>query len=473
MSRAVRHHGLHGPLEPSDGGIHLIGHQRITTYGAYWTQGTVDVPPACDTQELRGSRPNTRRQSIDKPTPRTPNHHMTMTFRGRPRHPSSPKSTAVAAFARLAGIWFLGLSGLYAVYMWTAFMGLREEEATLGSLVMVAGPMTFALSLLVAPAIFAAARDRFDVSGCETPGTRALQWVLLVAVALAAYVLSAFGPTIAVSVLVATQGTQPEPAPEASGSLLQAARSLLPVTAALFTIVSGCAGALIGHVTSGWRPRERDVAHWLACLALVASFLLPLLIATSFILNRAASAAWIILGPLLLPTLLTALLAWSKRHSLGMRIGRQFASTAASVDPKSLDRIVSAVAQGSALDLDTVARTRPEGEMAHFASAIRRIAAPTATLSEGKAKEIVRALQPVPAAAEPTITRRKRLRLELTRIGGFYTGWTCLAAGLLLVSPIGGVPMSVVPAVAVGFVGSAGIVWIASRGPRPTAMAST
>jgi len=120
-----------------------------------------------------------------------------------------------------------------------------------------------------------------------------------------------------------------------------------------------------------------------------------------------------------------------------------------------------------------VARTGPEGEMAHFASAIRRIAAPTATLSESRASEIVRALQPAPGAAEPTTTGKKRLRLELTRIGRFYTGWTCLAAGLLLVSPIGGVPMSVVPAVAVGFVGSAGIVWIANRRPKPTAAAGT
>ena len=396
-----------------------------------------------------------------------------MTFRGRLRHPISPKRTAVAAFARLAGIWFLGLSGLYAVYMWTAFMGLRGETPILGSLVMVAGPMTFALSLLVAPATFAAARDRFGVSGFETPGTRALQWVLLVAFALAAYVLSALGPTIAVSVLAATQGTPPEPAPAAPGSLLQAARSLLPVTAGLFTVVSGCAGGLAGHVTRGWRPRNRDVAHWFACLALVASFLLSLLIATSFILNRGASAAWIILGPLFLPTLLTALLAWRERQALGIRIGRGFASAADSVDAESVDRIVSAVAQDSELDLDTVTRTRQEREMAHLASAIRRIAAPAATLSESKAKEIVKSLQTAPAAAEPRTAGWKRLQLELTRIGRFYTGWTCLAAGLLLVSPIGGVPMSVVSAVAVGFVGSAAIVWIASRRPTLAATAST
>ena len=396
-----------------------------------------------------------------------------MTFQSPLRRPEPHKRPATAAFARLAGTWFLGLSGLYALYMWTVFKGLPEETTTLGTLVMVAGPMTVALSLLVAPAVFAAARDRFDLSGSDTPGTRAGQWALLVTFALLAYILAAFGPAVAVSLLAAPQGTPPEPAPAAPGSLLQTARSLFPVTAGLLTVVSGCAGGLVGHVTRGWHPRRRDVAHWFACLALVASFLLPLLFATGFILNRGASAAWIILGPLFLPALLTALLAWRKRHSLGIRIGRGFANAGDSVDPKSLDRIVSAAAQDSELDLDTVADTKSEREMAYLASAIRRIAAPTATLSESKAKEIVRALQTAPATAAPTTNGRRKLRLALTRIGGFYTGWTCLAAGLLLVSPIGGVPTSVVSAVAVGFVGSAAIVWIASRRPKPTAAAST
>ena len=396
-----------------------------------------------------------------------------MTFRSPHSRPGSAQRGTVAAFARLVGIWFLGLSGLYALYMWATFVGLPDETTPLGRLVMVAGPMTVVLSLLVAPAAFAVARDRFDLSCSETLGSRARQWALLIALALAAYSLSAFGPSIAVYLLAATQGTPPEPAPAVSGSLLQQARTLLPVTIGTFPVVAGYAGALVGHVTRGWSPHRRDVAHWFACLALVVSFLIPLLIITSLTLNRAASAAWIILGPPFLPTLLTALLAWRERHALGLSIGRGFASTAGSVDPKSLDRIVSAVAQDSESDLDTVARTRQEREMAHLASIVRRIAAPTATLSESAAKDIVRALQTAPAEAGPTTSRREKLRLELTRFGGLYTGWVCLAAGLLLVSPIGGVPMSVVPAVAVGFVGSAGIVWIANRATKPTAAAST
>ena len=212
------------------------------------------------------------------------------TFQSPLGHPGSGERSDRSAFARLAGIWFLGLSGLYALYTWTSFVGLRAEATTLGRLIMVAGPMTFALSLLVAPAVFAAARDRFDLFGCQAPGTRARQWVLLVAFALAAYVLSALDPAIAESLVETGQGTPPEPA-GATPRTLQLVRFALPVTVGLLILVAGCAGALVGHVTRGWRPRRRDVAHWFACLALVASFLLPLLIATSLIMNRGYSVS--------------------------------------------------------------------------------------------------------------------------------------------------------------------------------------
>ncbi len=75
------------------------------------------------------------------------------TYWDRLRHLWSPELSAPAAFARLAGTWFLGLFGIYAVYMGTVFIGLREETTILGRLLMVAGPMTLAVSLLVAPIV--------------------------------------------------------------------------------------------------------------------------------------------------------------------------------------------------------------------------------------------------------------------------------------------------------------------------------
>lgn len=396
-----------------------------------------------------------------------------MTFWNPLRHLRSPEPSATADFARFAGTWFLGLFGLYALYTGTAFIGLRDETTPLEGLVMAAGPMTFALSLLVAPSAFAAARDRFDLTGEGAPGQRARQWALLVVFALVACLLSAFGPRIAPSLLAPALGTPPEPAPAASGALLELTRFLLPFAIGLFTIVSGCAGALVGHVTRGWHPRKRDVAHWFVGLALVASFLFPLLVAASFALNRGTSVGWIILAPLFLPTLFATLLAWRERRALGLGFGiRGFASAGASVDAAALERIVSAVARDPELDLDTVAHTSEELEMARLARAVHRIAGPAVTLSEERTDEIVRVLRSAAPEATPTTTERRPPRLALAGTARFWTGWTCLAAGLLIVSPIGGVPPSVVSAVAVGCVGSAGIVWIASRRPKPTLSAS-
>lgn len=392
----------------------------------------------------------------------------------RLRHPGSPELSAPAAFARLAGTWFLGLSGLYAGYMGTVFIGLRDETTPLEGLVMAAGPMPLALSLLIAPSAFAAARDRFDLTGEGAPGQRARQWALLVVFALAAYLLSAFGPSFAESLLATPPGeSPPEPPPAASGALRELTRVLLPFAIGIFTVVSGCAGALVGHVTRGWRPRKRDVAQWAVGLALVASFLFPLLVAASFTLNRSTSVAWIILAPLFLPTIFTTLMAWRERGALGLGFGmRGFASGGGSVDAAALERIVSAVARDPELDLDTVAHTSEELEMAQLARAVHRIAGPAVTLSEERTDEIVRVLRSAAPEATPTTTERRPPRLALAGTARFWTGWTCLAAGLLIVSPIGGVPPSVVSAVAVGFVGSAGVVWIASRRPKPALTAS-
>jgi len=373
---------------------------------------------------------------------------MTMTYWNRLRHLRSHELSATADFARLAGTWFLGLSGLYALYMGTAFVGLRDEMTAIGGLVMVAGPMTFALSLLVAPSLFAAARDRFDLTSVGTSGTRGRPWAFLVAFALAACTLSAFGPSIAVSLLAPPPGMPPpEPAPEAPGALLELTRFLLPLAIGLFTIVSGCAGALVGHVTRRWRPRKRDVAHWCVGLALVASFLFPLLVAASFALNRGTSVGWIILAPLFLPTLFTTLLAWRERGALGLGFGiRGFASGGDSVDAAALDRSASAVAIDPRLGLNTVAHTTRELEMAQLARAIHRIAGPAVTLSEERTDEIVRVLRSAAPEATPTTTDRRPPRIALAGTARFWTGWTCLAAGLLIVSPIGGVPPSVVSA---------------------------
>ena len=320
---------------------------------------------------------------------------------------------------------------------------------------MVSGPTTVALSLLISPATFAAALDRFDLLGEKAPGIRSRNWAHLALCGLGAYMLSALGPIIAVSLLPVVRGQPPETAPEAQ-SVLELGRLLTPFVMAILAIVSGVAGALVGRVTSRWGPRRRGTLRWFACLALIASFWLPFLITTNLIVHRGVPAVWIIMGPLALPFILTAVVAWRECGRAGTR----------SIHPEFLDQVVSAVIEADKQDescIETLPHTEPELEMAHLVAGIRRVAAPDATISESRVQEIVTAMV---AASPGTAPKRSAARwptATLSKVGEFCSSWACLAVGLLIVSPLGGVPPSVVSAVTVGFLGSAGIFFLARR----------
>ena len=172
--------------------------------------------------------------------------------------------------------------------------------------------------------------------------------------------------------------------------------------------------------------------------------------------------------------LLTSFLAVRERHALGLRPRTWWRrADPNTLDPRSLDRIITRVTRDPDSAIDPRDLTGPEREMAILATAIHRIAAPQATLSESRAREIVTALVEAAPAKSPEGTRPRRSGLEPTVLGGFCTSWTCLAAGLLIVSPLGGVPTSVASAAVVGFLGSAGIVLVARRFPGLASTVST
>ena len=198
----------------------------------------------------------------------------------------------------------------------------------------------------------------------------------------------------------------------------------------------------------------------------MASFLFPFLATTDSIAQHGTSPIWIILNPLAIPLLLTAFLAVRERHALGLRPGTWFRrADPTTLDPRSLDRIITRITGDPDSTIDLRDLTEPEREMATLATAIHRIAAPRATLSESRVQEIVTALVEASPGTSPEASRPRRSWLEPTVLGGFCTSWTCLAAGLLIVSPLGGVPTSVVSAAVVGFLGSVGIVLVARRFP--------
>lgn len=368
--------------------------------------------------------------------------------------------------ARLTSLWFLALTGVYLSYGLTVFFGLEDGIALLKRVEMVLGPTTVALALLLSPSVFAASVGQVDLGSGSPRRALAPRWVIIALFAGVACLLSAVGPET-VSILTASSPQQPPGMPGTSRPpAIELARDLIPVAISAFVLVSGLVGVLIGHVTSQWQSLWRNAARWISGVTLMAAFLFPLLATGRAIAQHGTSPIWIILNPLAIPLLLASFLAVRERHALGLRPGTWWRRTdPATLDPKSLDRIVTRITRDPDSTIDLHNLTEPEREMATLATAIRRIAAPRATLSESRVKEIVTAIVEASPGTTPEASHPRRFWLDPTALGGFCTSWTCLAAGLLIVSPLGGVPTSVISAAVVGFLGSAGIVLVARRFP--------
>ena len=378
----------------------------------------------------------------------------------------SPPSSSYG-LGRLTSLWLLGLASIYLLYGLTALHGLADHTTILERMEMVLGPSTIGCALLVSPSLFAAGLAQ--VTGLDgNPGrVFAKRWALLALFAGLAYLLAAAGPSIVSSLISLVPEGQSEGSAVSRPPTSGLARQLIPVSLAFFVLISGIAGTLVGHVTSRWRPLWCNSARWISGVTFMASFLLPFLATANAIAQHGTSPVWIIVNPLALPLVFTSALAMRERDALGLRLGTWWRrANPNTLDPELVDRIVTRVTRDP--DSGMAGLTEPEREMATLAVAIRRIAGPRATLSESRVQEIVTAIVKASPAKAPEIARPRWSWFEPSVLGGFCTSWTCLAGGLLIVSPLGGVPISIIPAVAVGFLGSAGIVVLARRYPGLT-----
>lgn len=369
--------------------------------------------------------------------------------------------------ARPAIKWFAGLCALYAAYVCGAFMALSDSDTLVERLFMVGGQATVAMSLLIPPAAFAASLDHFDLFGEAKAGTRARHWAQLVVLALAAFVLSAVGPDLAEALAVRVTGVPLEAVPAAPERVLEAGRSLIPVSFGLFAVVSGVAGGLTGRLTRRSRWPHVMAFRWLACLALLASFWVPFLVTTNLILQRGVSPVWIVCLPLALPSMLTGALVWClwRRDRLVPRTARR-GRTARSAEAESIDQVLSEViADDDTGGLRAIPSTgtEVEAEAARLAASIRRVVAPDAGVSDRRVQGIVNAMLEAPRSTAPRPATADSPRGNRAVVGDFCSAWIALAAGLVMVSPLGGVPPSVVSAAVAGFLGSMAILVLGRR----------
>ena len=370
-----------------------------------------------------------------------------------------------------AVLWFLGMSGLYSLYAASTFFSLDDSLRVVDQLGMMLGPSTTALSLLVAPATFAATAGNPLPLGRRYP--RDVSWYAakLVFLGLGAYGLCAFGPWFSSVLLSSERYAAPDVFP-ASQRVLEGARVLVPTTIAVFAILSGVGGAIIGRVAAWWHPSGRAPATWLCWLALFLSFWVSFLLTANLILRLGIPVGWILLGPLLIPALLIAVFALGVFPDLRQtvvsvaRIG-----TSESYDPNHLDRVDSAVNPpgdgASERVLGPKDATRSELEMIRMAKGIRQVVGKDANPSPQRLEEITHVLLDAPTSTRTMVVRRRRSRADQLRwLGRFCTTWTCLASGMLMVGVLGGTPPNLGLAGFLGLLGSVLVLPATERLPK-------
>ncbi len=360
-------------------------------------------------------------------------------------------------FAGSAVRWFIGLSGLYVLYASGTFFRLDDDLGIVNRLGMVLGSTTAALSLLVAPASFAAAARRPIVEWHERRIIRS-QVAQLALLALAAYALYGLGPRVSSAFLVLDE---PAPTMRAAPQVVESARFWVSSAIAIFTVLSGVAGGLMGRATKWWNPGKRTTMAWLSCLALFLSFCLSFLLTSNLILHSGVAPAWMLPGTLVLPTILVVGVAWQLVDDLRLSNAFQRRRSSDSHDPLHIDRVDRAVNPPADRSAEpptaAVAATQAELEMIHLAKGIRTVVGPSANLSPQRVDEIVNTLleAPQPKAAKSTVAQRARDRIgRLATVGQFCTNWACLAAVLLMVGMLGGVPPNLALAGLAGLLGS-------------------
>lgn len=376
--------------------------------------------------------------------------------------PSGSRASTRVGFAGPAVSWFLGLSGLYLLYASSTFLSLNDDLRLLDRLGMVVGPTTTALSLLVAPATFAAAvRNPFLL---EEQEARVLVRLLaqLSLLALAGYALCAFGPRVGQAFL--TPGPYPPPEVPAREAF-ESARVWVPSAVSIFAVLSGVAGCLIGRLTEGWNPKRQVTTLWFSCLALFLSFWLPLLLIVNWIVHRGVPTSWILPGSLLLPVLSIAVVAWRASDALHWTVDfRRYRTKSNSYDPRHLDWVDSVLNpsgdRAEEIPIPPMEATRSEHEMIHLAQGLRRVLGPAVKMSPERVNEIVDSLRDAPASAVSRPATTRRIRDDGGRfawVGEFCASWTCLGLGLVMVGMLGGVPPNLALAALAGLLGSAAI----------------
>ena len=397
---------------------------------------------------------------------------------------TADSSMPASPFLRRAGSHFAKLAGLYALYVAWAF--LHDYPASVSYLHRVAllfGGASFALALLVAPAAFAAAVHHFDLFGERAIETRKRDWTRLALLGLAACLAPEAGIPLSDYLLdiVAPDRVRGVAQP---GADYASARLLVPVAVGIFVMISGVAGAAVGHATELWEPVRSHAAKWLAFVALATLFCIPVLAFTDLVRFQGyPPILTTVVAPSLLPALATCLLVRSRGYGVLEVLGLD-RRQADWLDAEALDRVLDVVVHEDEEGRPTIEEAiHDEAELktAKFLRGLRRAMAPRLSITSEEAEQIVAnvlAAAPVQAAPSPSESRASRLRATVVRlrdatlrglawVGEYGLSWAILAAGLVLFGWMVDVSPNLVAAAALGVLGVVVQAYLSRQSEKP------
>ena len=313
---------------------------------------------------------------------------------------------------------------------------------------MVLGTTTMAVALLASAATFAGSAMRYDLLTAKDTGHQRVYWAQLALFGLGVYLLVAIGAPAFRSLLPGASDLPAETLPP-SASALSSLRLLFPVPFAVFAVLSGVAGAMVGRIVSRSALKHARAVPWLACLGLVGAFSASFLGTSTLIVQHGFPSAGIVVVPVLAPLIVITALVW-REHSIFRSLSRSGGKTGESepVDPDTVDEVLSWV-----IEAGQEGRHFPDDEVAQLARGIRLTAGSRARMSPAKVSSIVEHLvKQDDGRTQPDVKTHSVYRVTAAEL---CSACVSLAAGCIVVGSMGGLMPSLSSAIIAGIVGGA------------------
>ncbi len=235
------------------------------------------------------------------------------------------RAAVKSGLAGRVGWWLVALLAVYVAYSATLFRG--RPDAVADFLAIVVANLHGTIAMLIPPAVFAGALAGCGLCGGGGEGAARGDWRLVLWISLGAYLLGAlvdpvlarwtgsdwtFPPSLLRSAEVAREAAEAAKGSEARNHSRDAAydlaRFFIPIANAAFVWVAAALGERTGRLTRALSPWPRYSVRWLAGGLILVSFWIPARMADELVTFWSAWGGLLLVMPLFLPLVVTAIL---------------------------------------------------------------------------------------------------------------------------------------------------------------------